>query len=603
MNRRLPLPTLFCQRPTWPTLVTVAVLAWFAAAILLSARWTPLVFDAALHGIMARNVASGYGWAMSYPGRELFLTISSGPTLIMPAALLTALLGNRIWVPALSAGLLHTALLCILLWRLRKLCHRPWQLPAAALGLAALFLYFETMWWTLLIGEISAWLLFLIACTVAVDPTVGSERRRYLYLGLLASLSLLARMISLPAFAGLALYLLWREGHRLYQDRQYVREITLRIAAGLTGMALVALPFNIYHQLHFLGADTPSYIDYLRYRLDFYHNLPGVGTSSLFQQADPIAALIKKVQYNYQQMADVLGSYGIGTASLLCLLASIVLLRLWSVWRPQQPLDALIDTLACATVLYALWYFVFQTSAFNRYALLPLLTLFCLLCLQIARHATLPGIILLLGCLLLIAPPQQLLLSRQTLLFQPISWLDGRIPEHSKELLQVRDYLRDTPLPYPLANCGWMGSTRELEYLLPQPENFLNCFDAIEAALEPDPMSADGAYRWREPVAFTLVINEIAWRMAKSHKPSAIRHRILAQACTPATLYRSPLYRIMLCHAEALHAHVPLDRDTPFIGQREPLEQRPLVDARQRLLSAAGAAPSAAGTGHGNASP
>lgn len=568
----------FSRSAFWPYVLTAFLFLFFAAVLLSAVRSTPLLFDVSLHAIVARNVATGYGWAMSYASRELLLTISTGPTVILPAAAVVALLGNTLWVPALSAVLIHVLLLAVLLWQLRKFCTAPWQLPALSLGLLFLFLHFESLWWTLLIGEISAWLLFLIACTVAADPGIHSERRRYLLIGALASLSLLARMISLPAFAGLGMYLLWREWQALQTGKRHAWASLQLLLWGLTGLLLTSLPFRLYEAAHFLSSDTLSYWDNLRYRWDLYQNNSATGIGKLAQSDSLWTAAAHNASTNYRILAKLLSSYGITTGVLCLLIICTILVLVAHALRARQAWDRLIAMLYLSTFFYAIWYFfVCQTGGFDRYALLPLLTLFVLLMFLLLRHTGPIGIALLIIAAVWAAPAPRLQLMQQLLGFQTVAWLDGNAQTYNQLTLEAANYLENTPSPYPLANCGWMGTTRELEYLLPQPENFRNCFDMINAALEPNPDTGD--YRWRHPVSFTLVINQISWRMAKSHKPSALRHRYLMQACRPQTRFDNRLYRIMDCPFDALQTAIPLDPDTPFIGQLELLEQRPLSQA------------------------
>lgn len=563
------------RRAFWPCVLTALLFLFFAAALLSAVQSSPLLFDASLHAIVARNIAAGYGWAMSYPARDLLVSISTGPTLILPAAAMMAVFGNAFWVPALTASLINVLLFAIFLWQLRKLCRTYWQLPLITLGLSLLFLHFESVWWTLLIGEVTAWLLFLIACTVAADPHLQSGQRRYFLLGILTSLSLLARMMTLPAFAGLGCYLLWQEYQAWKFARQSMKGIFNLLLSGLAGLILASVPFRLYEISHFILSDGPTYWDNLRYRMYIYRTNPATGLGKLLLTPDPLGTISNNINTNYTVMMQLLQSYGLSGKGLLALLAGMLALLFHPGYSARKPLAVLINTLCAAFIFYCLWYFfVCQTGSFDRYALLPLLTLFSLVVLLVASRLGWFGIPALLAIMLIVTPDPRLQTLKELLLHQDVSWLDGNAQLINETSLEAAEYLKQHPARYPLANCGWMGTTRELEYLLPEPENFLNCFDLIQAALEPD--TDTGSYRWRQPVEFTLVINRAAWRMAKSHKPSALRHRYLMQACRPQTRFHNTLFQVMDCPFESLKNHIPLDADTPFIDQFEWMEERPL---------------------------
>src|SRR5262245_5288822 len=86
------------------TCLPIVLFVFFSAAIVHSAWSNPFVFDPAIHAIVAKNVANGYGWAMSYHKRDLLVPITTGPGMILPCALMVATFGNKIWVPPVTAA-------------------------------------------------------------------------------------------------------------------------------------------------------------------------------------------------------------------------------------------------------------------------------------------------------------------------------------------------------------------------------------------------------------------------------------------------------------------------------------------------------------------
>jgi hypothetical protein len=90
-------------------LVKVALLGLFASfgryALSAGAAASP-GFDDAFFAVVAKNVASGVGYASSYHEVKPYdEEISTGPSVILPTALLARAFGNKLWVPGVAAAL------------------------------------------------------------------------------------------------------------------------------------------------------------------------------------------------------------------------------------------------------------------------------------------------------------------------------------------------------------------------------------------------------------------------------------------------------------------------------------------------------------------
>ncbi|TNF33758.1 MAG: hypothetical protein EP312_08310, partial [Gammaproteobacteria bacterium] len=193
-----------CPRLQKSDLAWIVLFALFSTIILFSGRSTPLVFDAARHALIARNVVEGHGFVVSYPSGNTPLTITStGPSLILPGAAIMTMTGNTYWFPAFSAAIWHCVLLGILLFNIRRLMLSGRQLFSFAALLLFLFLWYEPIWWTYFIGEASSLLLALIAICISSKPGVLS-RKDYFWTGFIASLAVLSRPMVLPALTGIA---------------------------------------------------------------------------------------------------------------------------------------------------------------------------------------------------------------------------------------------------------------------------------------------------------------------------------------------------------------------------------------------------------------
>jgi hypothetical protein len=256
---------------------------------------------------------------------------------------------------------------------------------------------------------------------------------------------------------------------------------------------------------------------------------------------------------------------------------AVVLVMLWLVARRSgseaSGFDGFMGILAVSSTTYLAWYlFLFTGGWTDRYILHPMLAFLCLLVCLAARTFPRTGLPVLLLAAALVAPAARTATTRAILLFRPVPWLDGRSTFYNDQVLEVTTVLTERTFRFPLANCGWLGTTRAIEFLLPAINNFKDCYRLIEEAIEPLERPRGGAigtnavgYRWRHPVSFTLVINKVNWMLSETYPPNKVRHDVLALACGSEPLYENELFRIAECDFAGLERHVPLDASMPFV--------------------------------------
>ena len=98
------------------------LVVWFFVSSLSIAYHKAPQHDDAMFATIPKNFLNGYGWATSYGEKIPFNPdISTGPTLLIPAAIMIAAFGNQTWVPAMTGTLMNIALTCLVLWQLWQL--------------------------------------------------------------------------------------------------------------------------------------------------------------------------------------------------------------------------------------------------------------------------------------------------------------------------------------------------------------------------------------------------------------------------------------------------------------------------------------------------
>jgi hypothetical protein len=178
--------------------LAVLFLAFFAWKHIRYAITATVQFDDAFIANVAKNLAEGHGYSASYYGLHPFhLEITTGPTVVLPAAALIRLLGNRYWVPTLAYTLIVAVALIELLAMLSRRFGRREFGTAAFLIAYGLFAFGAQE--IGLLGELPAALLTAIA---ALLLTRGDEWREAAA-GLLLGLAILAKTVAalaLPTF-------------------------------------------------------------------------------------------------------------------------------------------------------------------------------------------------------------------------------------------------------------------------------------------------------------------------------------------------------------------------------------------------------------------
>jgi hypothetical protein len=194
--------------------ITLALLAVLVCFQLYKAFHTPLYFDDAYFGNMAKNLAFGRGYSAVY-FRQLFpfhWNASSGPVVILPAALMIALFGNTYWVTQLTGVLIILTLLVTTFIYLRRIAPVTYWQGAALFLFSALLLSNQYMGtpqrmliWHVLQGEVpSALLVILTALVIARHRDNASV---IFAAGLIGGLATLCKLLALIGSGTIGLYL------------------------------------------------------------------------------------------------------------------------------------------------------------------------------------------------------------------------------------------------------------------------------------------------------------------------------------------------------------------------------------------------------------
>lgn len=532
------------------------VVAWFFAAILMAAPQAELGFDPAYHASVAKSFALGQGWATHYEHTVPFNPdVTTGPTLLLPAALLIRVFGPALWVPAVSAALTHLTLFALILWRLRRFC--PDRALALAATLCILFVLYAQTWWVSLTADFAVLLLLVLTSLLVVEaPDDPPSRTRPIAAGLSLGAALLAKSLAWFGVAGLLAYALIRVAQGAFD-----RSARQRAALLGTGLLVVLTPWALYQHLGLQGLDPDLRAERAEYARRFFLE-QGSGLAELAHSPAPLAQVAHNLPRNaavlaqdWRQRYGMPGVIGLGLLTLPAVF--VPLLRR----RQASNTARLLGLLGLIGSGQALWFLLLSQSWSAKYALAPTALGLIAASLWLAQRRRLLG--LLPAALLALAlQPAAARASLVSLLS-----FDTRPNAYMRDLAAVREYLLQHPPSVPLAGCGWVFTPWETEYALPGVGHFRDCRRLIRAALVPEAPPPEGSetaavrYRWAQPVSFVLVVNHFFWRV------SAYRDQDepIQAACARHPLLERDYFSVLLCTPDALQAALPLDRPAVWL--------------------------------------
>jgi hypothetical protein len=311
--------------------------------------------------LVAKNLAGGEGYSLplNFIGESgkfpFHQGISTGPTLILPAAALIAVVGNQIWAPSLASALVSAALL-ILLWRAARRDAGAWR-GAAFAAFAIVLLYTLTggeffVHWYALLGEMPTVLLLALAAILVGRANGQASAARIAFLaGLAGGLSIHGKLLGLIGALAIGGNFAW-----------YLVAGPDRRKALVDGLAYTAgllLPLVLFELFRWHALGSQGYAQWLVDMHRFITNqVPGAAAA-----APEVSAWTK--------IAERLGSLRDGTGLVLGFFAIPVVVAVALRWRdPAQRAVATAAVLcAVAGLTYVAWWLLYS-NGWPRYALI-----------------------------------------------------------------------------------------------------------------------------------------------------------------------------------------------------------------------------------------
>lgn len=317
-------------------------------------------FDDAFFAVVAKNVASGVGYASSYNEVKAYdEEISTGPTVILPASLLVSAFGNELWVPGVAAALQCLSWLAVLLLvTARTSGGTPgWSMALAMLvafvTLARLGFSAAYGYWFELYGEIPAALMVATGAILLLSRERDGGR---ITGGLLLGLAVVTKLLAALAVVTIGMLFLIMERRQARRGR-----IWLAVAA-------LVLPFVLW-RVHLWRALGAGYEGFRQSEQGLFLQI-GSGFSQLAQAPELLAAVAANVARNASAAAQALGG-PVAALAFGLLITSVVLACSTSALRESPGPAARVSlALGVASLVNFTWWLLMNPFGWTRHLLL-----------------------------------------------------------------------------------------------------------------------------------------------------------------------------------------------------------------------------------------
>ncbi len=420
----------------------------------------PIWCDDAFFGIVAKNLADSFNYAAvvydkTYP---FYFGISSGPVMILPAALIIFIFGNYNWALGLAMISMLWLLLIAIFFTAKRLLlgDKIWLSAFLFLALALLFSINNQNYgiytkdhlgiWYLLLGEIPSALLIILGTLFLSSARL--DKKSVIVGSTILGLAILCK--TLAALAALTVFLI--VAVRIFFTKELKKSNKFQLIS-LLGCCFIA-PFFTFEIIKIISLGWQHYRELQLENSGFYQSIAFVG----YEKAFP-----------WGKIDDVVNLFG-GYFFLLIFLA-LYLVRISYKERSGSYLAGI--TLITCFFLHLIWWVYCSVFVNDRYLISALFYCFAGIALLTANLTFKNKI----GFTLVWLAILLLFFGR----FESISYLvkDG-FAKNNKLLEQVQVASAATELKNQGTTIISCGLNSELEYLLPNSANFKNCFEWLK---------------------------------------------------------------------------------------------------------------------------
>lgn len=410
--------------------------------------------DAAI-AVVAKNLASGNGYATSIAfdgsyGIEAFSPgISTGPALVLPAAILILIFGNTFWVPGFVVATISLILLIIIFFKIKKQTNL--LLAFNFLVLLILFFYNFTAGrhfgqWYVLMGEIPA--AFSTILGVLIFVIAPYKRANVVLAFLFFGLAFNMKMLSLLGFLPIIFWF----AYSLIREKEQRK---LLLANLIIGLLIFATPYFLFEIWKLLSLGILGYYENLR---NFIHSFAWMAVGHDKESISLFEKLIQRSDHLHDH-------FGFSMFALFFVAIGMGIVIYF--FAEKKYVKLLFPLLILGAGIH-FFYWIFISNGWFRYFLPGLFLYFTALsCIVFVR---LPKSLIILS----ISIVAFIFLGYAKSLKRPIEdvkWFGFYHNNRLKNLVKTVDYLKEFENNKPFV-YAWWSSIVDVEYAMPTLQNF-----------------------------------------------------------------------------------------------------------------------------------
>ncbi len=445
--------------------IQLATIALVIAAIGLQIFYVfnfPIWRDDAFFSSVAKNLANGAGYKAIFFDKSyaFHFGISSGPFVILPAAILIFFLGNHYWVPGLANIFLIWSLLISIFILADDVVgkNKKWLFCFLSLLLILLFSHSndgvgKMFLWRSLMGEIPAALCIILAAFLLFLPTVKITRLALggLFLGFAINAKSIAAIAALAMIVMIVIKILYDKKLSCLQKIKHISVPILGFITPLFLFELVKIFYFGWPQYYDLQLQSKQFYEqnsltqnYVAWHISFLINF--------FNTAVPFVPVTIYILYLAYKEKPRTSPITIGTTLIFCFFLYVTW---WSLLANQHAYRHL--TIAIFCYFTGLSLLVCGLSYKNKFqtALISFFIISLIIC------------------------------GLQKSLFEPL------IPYLKEQLMVVEAIKKLEGQDFEMIACG---NNFELEYLLPKSGNFKHCDEILKNSFDHQVMLVNQIY-------------------------------------------------------------------------------------------------------------
>lgn len=432
-------------------------------------------YDEAYNASVAKNIVAGLGYSTSYDRLILFNPeITTGPNLIVPAAVLIGLFGNNYWAPALSSLIISSMLMLIILMMLYRHLAATLQIDLKKkkdwLILLLIFLILTLFWLPdirdiKLLGEIPS---ALFVCAGILIIFLPAQKRSDIFGGgLLLGLAITSKSVTLIFV--IVIQFMWLLFQSVESKQNGIKEN--RSSQFLLSLGII-LPIASFELVKLISLGMENFLSVSLRELTQFMNLGSGVDRILFSGGGLLPLLFQNFRINF----SVLQGTPFGIFRFIFFLVILALMIVFSIRKIiQRKSFSVTERLAMSSVLavaaYLIWWLIFSSAHWYRHVLPAMVMI---------SFASVIALIVIFRRRVISAP---ILVFFFWVLIYPAQWakvFEKADPptELINATINTADFLlREKEQGKSALGCGWW-TNRRLEYFMPESLNFHDCLNA-----------------------------------------------------------------------------------------------------------------------------